>query len=168
MKLVYVSIPFLIIFLVFTHMVHSNNLMQLRNYPLIFWILTVGSLIYARIQINGHKLRIKGLIALTLIICGFIFYYTDGWLINQELLGYCSLLSSIVLMSIQKLERNPFTLSVKRRVLKAQKNRCAICRSQLDQYGVDSDHINGNSTNNKIKNCQALCTPCHRKRHASI
>ena len=70
-----------------------------------------------------------------------------------------------------KLERNPFTVSVKRRVLKAPKNRCAICaicRSKLDQYVVDFDHINGNSTNNKIKNCQALCTPCHRKKHASI
>ena len=121
MKLVYVSIPFLIIFLVFTHMVHSNNLMQLRNYPLIFWILTVGSLIYARIQINGQKLRIKGLIALTLIISGFIFYYTDGWLINEELLGYCFLLSSIVPYVDSKVRAKSIHIKCQKKSFKSSK-----------------------------------------------
>jgi hypothetical protein len=167
MKLIYVSMSFLIIIVALTYMVKSNDLAQFSNYPWIFWILTVSALIYQRIQTNGQKTRIRGIVALTLILLGFISYYTERSFIGQELLGYWLLLSSVALMSMQKLERNPFTSSVKRQILTNQKNRCAICRSQLEKYGTDFDHINGNNTNNKIRNCQALCTPCHRKKHAS-
>lgn len=167
MKLIYVSISFLIFIVIVTHLVQSNNLIHLGNYPWIFWIITAAALIYQRIQMKGQKARIKGLAALALISLSFISYYTESSFIGQQLLGYWLLFSSIVILSLQKLERNPFTLSVKRRVLIIQKNRCAICRNQLAQYGTDFHHRNGNNTNNTIRNCQALCTPCHRKKHAS-
>src|SRR5262245_3441170 len=106
MKLIYVFMSFLIFIVIVTHLVQSNNLIQLRNYTWLFWIITAAALIYQKIQMKGQKARIMGITALTLISLGFISYYTESLFIGQELLAYSLLLSSVVIMSLQKLERN--------------------------------------------------------------
>ena len=37
---------------------------------------------------------------------------------------------------------------------------------KLVAYDVDFDHKNGDRSNNKLSNCQVLCVPCHRRKHA--
>ena len=58
--------------------------------------------------------------------------------------------------------RRSFSKMTKRMVLAGQKNRCNKCGNKLD--AVDFDHIDGNSLNNSLDNCQALCPNCHAKK----
>jgi hypothetical protein len=37
---------------------------------------------------------------------------------------------------------------------------------KLQDYGLDLEHKNGDSSNNKPFNCQVLGVPCHRRKHA--
>lgn len=73
----------------------------------------------------------------------------------------------IIVASIWKLrhrtkKRQYFQADVKREVLKGQNYKCAICKTSAGVW--DYDHINGNRSNNKISNCQALCPNCHAKK----
>lgn len=66
----------------------------------------------------------------------------------------------------EQLGRQGFSESVKRQVLHNQKNKCNICNQSIGQVGArlvwfDFDHKDGNSWNNDISNCQALCKNCH-------
>lgn len=49
----------------------------------------------------------------------------------------------------------------KKKILEIQRNRCANCGKKSKIY--DFDHIDNNSSNNDISNCQALCPNCHAK-----
>jgi len=62
--------------------------------------------------------------------------------------------------------RRAFSGSTKDKVLKMQNNRCKACGKKLD--GRDFDHIDRNSSNNSLENCQALCLECHRKKTQKI
>jgi hypothetical protein len=55
-------------------------------------------------------------------------------------------------------ERKGFTKLIKYNVLKRQ-NKCAHCRKIL--IVVDFHHKNGDRSDNKQSNCQALCPSCH-------
>jgi len=55
--------------------------------------------------------------------------------------------------------RKYFSESVKNKVLAMQYNRCKYCGMGFGM--VNFDHINGDSSNNSISNCQALCPNCH-------
>lgn len=59
-------------------------------------------------------------------------------------------------------ERRYFPANVKRQILKDQKYKCAICKQNTEVW--DYDHKNGNRSNNKLSNCQALCPNCHAKK----
>lgn len=59
-----------------------------------------------------------------------------------------------------------FTISTKNQALRRQKQRCSICGKGLTKFNIDFDHKNGDRANNRLSNCRALCTPCHRKKHA--
>jgi len=59
-------------------------------------------------------------------------------------------------------ERRYFSAEVKRQILKNQKFKCAICKMNLGVW--DYDHTNGDKSNNKMTNCQALCPNCHAKK----
>ncbi|MGB8934699.1 MAG: HNH endonuclease signature motif containing protein [Candidatus Nitrosopolaris sp.] len=63
-------------------------------------------------------------------------------------------------------KRKQFPQLVKREVIHKQKNRCAICKRKLGQYGSDFHHANGDRSDNRLSNCKALCIPCHRRKHA--
>jgi hypothetical protein len=66
---------------------------------------------------------------------------------------------------VKKEKRKSFSILVKREAVRKQKTRCARCKRKLVEYGHDFDHKNGDRSNNKLSNCQALCTPCHRRKH---
>ena len=56
-------------------------------------------------------------------------------------------------------ERHVFPNSVKEKVLEKQRHKCANCNRLLNV--VNYDHKNGDRSNNKESNCQALCPNCH-------
>jgi hypothetical protein len=56
-------------------------------------------------------------------------------------------------------ERKGFPRYVKEKILRKQDHKCAHCRKVLNV--VDWDHKNGDRSNNKENNCQALCPNCH-------
>jgi len=62
--------------------------------------------------------------------------------------------------------RRVFSISTKDKALKMQNHRCKACGKKLDVK--DFDHIDGNSLNNSLENCQALCLECHRKKTQKI
>jgi len=59
-------------------------------------------------------------------------------------------------------KRKQFSKNTKLLVLISQGNRCKSCGQNLDE--INFDHIDGNSSNNYITNCQALCPNCHAKK----
>ncbi len=62
--------------------------------------------------------------------------------------------------------RHSFSKSTKAKTLEMQNNQCKACSKKLDVR--DFDHIDGNSSNNSLENCQALCLDCHRKKTQKI
>lgn len=56
-------------------------------------------------------------------------------------------------------ERKGFPRYVKEKILTKQGHKCAHCRKILNV--VDWDHKNGDRSNNRENNCQALCPNCH-------
>ena len=74
-------------------------------------------------------------------------------------------LSSLALSSEKKTgkkARKQFSKFTQDLVLFSQKFRCKSCQTYLGPK--DFDHIDGNSLNNDISNCQALCPNCHAKK----
>lgn len=67
----------------------------------------------------------------------------------------------------RKKQRIGFTTETKTIILRKQDHKCAMCGKGLVRFNVDFDHISGDKSDNRISNCRALCTPCHRKRHAN-
>ena len=61
-----------------------------------------------------------------------------------------------------KKSRKDFSESVKNQVLALQFYRCNYCKMVLE--AVNFDHIDGDSSNNLLSNCQALCPNCHAKK----
>lgn len=62
--------------------------------------------------------------------------------------------------------RRSFSKSTKAEALKRQNYRCNICGKKSDVW--DFDHIDGDSSNNSLENCQALCPNCHAKKTRKI
>jgi len=80
-------------------------------------------------------------------------------------------LAEILLRIIEKsmskqTTRRRFSKLVMQKTLKLQKNRCKICKNKLKV--CDFDHADGDSSNNSLSNCQALCLECHRKKNQGI
>jgi len=59
-------------------------------------------------------------------------------------------------------KRHRFTKSDMIKTLDLQKKRCKICKNKLKV--CDFDHADGDSSNNCLSNCQALCPNCHAKK----
>ena len=79
--------------------------------------------------------------------------------------------SSAVLLTARKFarkgNRRAFTQAVRREAICKQRYRCHICKRSLQPNAIDFHHKDGNRSNNKVSNCQVLCTPCHRSKHQS-
>ena len=73
--------------------------------------------------------------------------------------------TGIVLNSLNKLKkgtngtRKGFSQGTRERVLRKQNHRCVYCRKILKV--IDYHHKNGNRSDNRESNCQALCPNCH-------
>ncbi len=67
-----------------------------------------------------------------------------------------------------KKERRHFDKRTNDIVISKQKRKCKGCGKQMNKYDIEYDHKDGNSSNNKISNCQALHTSCHRKKHVLL
>lgn len=73
--------------------------------------------------------------------------------------------TGIVLNSLKKLKkgtngiRKGFSQGTRERVLRKQNHRCVYCRKALKV--IDYHHKNGNRSDNRESNCQALCPNCH-------
>ncbi len=71
-----------------------------------------------------------------------------------------------ILVHLNKGGRNGFTIRSKKEVICRQKGKCALCGGKMNRWERDFDHKNGDSSNNKMSNCRATHTRCHRKKHA--
>ena len=73
--------------------------------------------------------------------------------------------TGLVLNSLKKLKRSMnkarkgFSQGTRERILRKQNHRCAYCREVLKV--IDYHHKNGNRSDNRENNCQALCPNCH-------
>ena len=73
--------------------------------------------------------------------------------------------TGLVLNSLKKLKRSMnkarkgFSQGTRERILRKQNHRCAYCRKVLKV--IDYHHKNGNRSDNRENNCQALCPNCH-------
>jgi len=59
-------------------------------------------------------------------------------------------------------KRRQFSKLIQQKILILQKFSCNQCKTVLEF--PEFDHIDGNSLNNDISNCQALCPNCHAKK----
>jgi len=71
-------------------------------------------------------------------------------------------LGNVQKTSLGTSKRRQFSKLVKKQVLIKQNFQCDSCKNRLEI--IDFDHIDGNSSNNDISNCQALCPNCHAKK----
>jgi len=76
-------------------------------------------------------------------------------------------LAEIALRIIEKSMTKPnkrrnFSPSTKKTTKKMQKNHCKACRKKCEF--LQFDHIDGDSSNDSLNNCQALCPNCHAKK----
>ena len=55
--------------------------------------------------------------------------------------------------------RKGFSQGTRERILRKQNHRCVYCRKVLKI--IDYHHKNGNRSDNRENNCQALCPNCH-------
>jgi hypothetical protein len=100
------------------------------------------------------------------------FSYSPLWpdigLKEQKAIAFiiCIVAMAVLLSSpAKKGKRRSFSTLVKREAVRKQKAKCARCKRRLVDYSLDFDHKNGDRSNNKLSNCQALCTLCHRRKH---
>ncbi|MFL6407431.1 MAG: HNH endonuclease signature motif containing protein [Nitrososphaeraceae archaeon] len=59
-------------------------------------------------------------------------------------------------------ERQHFPVDVKEDTVQKQHHKCAICKNGTRVW--DFDHKDGNRSNNRLSNYQALCPNCHAKK----
>jgi len=84
-----------------------------------------------------------------------------------DYLGLAEICLRILEKSLSKPKsRCGFSKSIKDETLKRQNYRCNICDKESDVW--DFDHIDGDSSNNSLENCQALCPNCHAKKTRKI
>ena len=84
---------------------------------------------------------------------------------SSVILLFSILATGIVLNTLKKLKkstnkaRKGFSQVTRERILRKQNHRCVYCRKNLTV--IDYHHKNGNRSDNRENNCQALCPNCH-------
>ena len=64
--------------------------------------------------------------------------------------------------SPKKKKRKGFSKRVKEKTLKAQDHQCYVCDKKISIKNCHFHHRDGDSSNNKVDNCVALCPDHHR------
>ena len=77
------------------------------------------------------------------------------------LLIFVSVIVVLYKLTHRKRKRRAFASGVRRKTLEKQDYKCANCKRPLKPRETDYDHKNGNRSDNRQKNCQALCLNCH-------
>lgn len=72
-------------------------------------------------------------------------------------------LVSILLLENSRKKRRSFSPNVKSQVTNNQNGKCAYCRHSVSKLSREFHHKDGNRSNNKMSNCQLLCSNCHSK-----
>ena len=80
-------------------------------------------------------------------------------------------LAEIALRIIEKSMSKPsirksFPEKIKKATLEIQNYCCKACGKKSKVW--DFDHIDGDSSNNSLENCQALCPDCHAEKTRNI
>lgn len=144
-----------------------------NNFNHLFSLLLFGLLLLSYIK---RRKRTRLILSLFLGLVSFFCWFSAGGFWANYSIGipeqrFIALISLgfgfwvLVSKSIKE-KRRPFSAIVRREVIQKQKGRCAACKRKLTAYGLDLDHKNGDRSNNKPSNCQILCVPCHRRKHA--
>jgi hypothetical protein len=144
------------------------------NANFFFSVILLGLLLLSYIK---RRKRIRLILSLSLGLLSYV-----CWFSNQPELWsaynvnpYEQRFLAIVLWGIalwvlvhksSKEKRRYFTEVVRRATIQKQNGRCNKCKRKLVAYDVDFDHKNDDRSNNKPSNCQVLCVPCHRRKHA--
>jgi hypothetical protein len=130
-----------------------------------------GLHLLSRYRKPKSRIFLAGLAVGAAYFVGFSSYFPDQGIdsTQQKIVGV--FLQSLALIPLfyksRKKERIPFAAETREKVLEKQNYKCALCRKSLVRFNIDFDHINGNRSDDRLSNCRALCTPCHRKRHAN-
>ena len=77
------------------------------------------------------------------------------------LLIFVSVIVVLYKLTHRKRKRRAFASGVRRKTLEKQDYKCANCKRPLKPRETDYDHKNANRSDNRQKNCQALCLNCH-------
>jgi hypothetical protein len=126
----------------------------LSNFVFILWFCSsTASALGSSIEVIENP---KGYDTEELVITSLLFL--------MIVIGLLMLLSKALKHGRKK--RRLFTAQTKKLVLKSQNFKCLICRTNVGVW--DYDHKDGNSGNNKLSNCQALCPICHAKKSRGL
>ena len=138
-----------------------------------FWIMLFGLVVLIYIK---RRTTVRASIGLIFGSASYFAWFSNKWsaeynidVAEQRIIAialWSIAVAVLILKSRKKERRKSFSELVRREAIRKQKGKCAICKRKLDLYGRDFDHKNGDRSNNKISNCQALCTSCHRRKHA--
>jgi len=144
----------------------------LQTLIMLLYVMICVGLAYVWLKVRKPYLRI----GLTIIIVA-IAYLTSisditrnyGFNVPQQKTTSLAILSLAFLTLFYKSKKKIrlyFTTSIKNQALRRQRQRCNICGKGLAKFNIDFDHKNGDRADNRLSNCRALCTPCHRMKHA--
>jgi len=86
---------------------------------------------------------------------------TDNSVGLLYLLIFVSVIVVLYKLTHRKRKRRAFASGVRRKTLEKQHYKCANCKRPLKPRETDYDHKNANRSDNRQKNCQALCLNCH-------
>ena len=128
--------------------------------------------------IKGRK-KICVAVTIILLMTSYLCWFSStAWWVEynitsgeQKIIAILLWVIAIVILisrSAKKEKRRHFPQAVKRHVIRKQKGKCVMCKRKLEAYGSDLHHKNGDRSNNKLSNCEVICTPCHRRKHAHI
>ena len=144
------------------------------NSHLFFSLMLLGLLSLSYFK---RRKRVRVVFSLSLVLLSYVCWFSNQpelWS-AYDVSPYEQRFLAIVLWGIalwvlvhksSKEKRRYFTEVVRRETIQKQNGRCNKCKRKLVAYDVDFDHKNGDRSNNKLSNCQVLCVPCHRRKHA--
>jgi predicted restriction endonuclease len=143
-----------------------------QSFGMLLYVIICIGIAYVWLKIRRPHLRIG--LTIIVMITAYLASISDilkGYGINntqQELIALMILSLSFLTQFYrsQRKIRIYFAAATKNQALRKQKQKCNMCGKGLEKFNIDFDHKNGNRSDNRLSNCRALCTPCHRKKHA--